>query len=289
MKKAFVQLHIAILLAGFTGVLGRLISINEGLLVWYRLFFTAITLGIMALITKKVSLRFHKSFFSLIGIGFIIALHWVFFYGSIKYSNVSVGLVCFSSIGFFSSVVEPLILNRRVDPVEVVLGIAVMFGVYLIFHFANNYQLGIVFGLISSFLAALFTILNKSMVGKHNPETISFYELGGGWIALTFFLPFYFQFFPVERYFPTSLDLVWLMVLSLFCTVLAFNLSIRSLQKISPFTVNLSYNLEPVYGIALAFLIYQEHRELGSSFYFGIGIIFLTVLIQTLRTWRKRV
>jgi len=289
MKKAFVQLHIAILLAGFTGVLGRLISINEGLLVWYRLFFTAITLGIMTLITKKVSLRFHKSFFSLIGIGFIIALHWVFFYGSIKYSNVSVGLVCFSSIGFFSSVVEPLILKRRVDPVEVVLGIAVMFGVYLIFHFANNYQLGIVFGLISSFLAALFTILNKSMVGKHNPETISFYELGGGWIALTFFLPFYFQFFPVERYFPTSLDLVWLMVLSLFCTVLAFNLSIRSLQKISPFTVNLSYNLEPVYGIALAFLIYQEHRELGSSFYFGIGIIFLTVLIQTLRTWRKRV
>jgi drug/metabolite transporter (DMT)-like permease len=288
MKKAFVQLHIAILLAGFTGVLGRLISINEGLLVWYRLFFTAIALGIMALITKKVSLRFHKSFFSLIGIGFIIALHWVFFYGSIKYSNVSVGLVCFSSIGFFSSIVEPLLLKRKIDPVEVLLGIAVMFGVYLIFHFANNYQLGIVFGLISSFLAALFTILNKSMVGKHNPETISFYELGGGWIALTFFLPFYFQFFPVERYLPTSLDFVWLMVLSLFCTVLAFNLSIRSLQNISPFTVNLSYNLEPVYGIALAFLIYQEHRELGPSFYFGIGIIFLTVLIQTFRTWGKR-
>lgn len=288
MKKAFVQLHIAILLAGFTGVLGRLISINEGLLVWYRLFFTAIALGIMALITKKVSLRFHKSFFSLIGIGFIIALHWVFFYGSIKYSNVSVGLVCFSSIGFFSSIVEPLLLKRKIDPVEVLLGIAVMFGVYLIFHFANNYQLGIVFGLISSFLAALFTILNKSMVGKHNPETISFYELGGGWIALTFFLPFYFQFFPVERYLPTSLDFVWLMVLSLFCTVLAFNLSIRSLQKISPFTANLSYNLEPVYGIALAFLIYQEHRELGPSFYFGIGIIFLTVLIQTFRTWGKR-
>jgi len=197
-------------------------------------------------------------------------------------------LVCFSSIGFFSSIVEPLLLKRKIDPVEVLLGIAVMFGVYLIFHFANNYQLGIVFGLISSFLAALFTILNKSMVGKHNPETISFYELGGGWIALTFFLPFYFQFFPVERYLPTSLDFVWLMVLSLFCTVLAFNLSIRSLQKISPFTVNLSYNLEPVYGIALAFLIYQEHRELGPSFYFGIGIIFLTVLIQTFRTWGKR-
>lgn len=288
MKKAFIQLHIAILLAGFTGVLGRLISINEGLLVWYRLFFTAITLGIMALITKKVSLRYHKSLFSLIGIGFIIALHWVFFYGSIKYSNVSVGLVCFSSIGFFSSIVEPLLLKRRIDIVEVVLGIAVMFGVYLIFHFANNYQLGIVFGIISSFLAALFTILNKSMVGKYNPETISFYELGGGWIALTFFLPFYFQFFPVERYFPTYLDFVWLIVLSLFCTVLAFNLSIRSLQKISPFTVNLSYNLEPVYGIALAFLIYQEHRELGSSFYFGLGIILLTVLIQTFRTWGKR-
>jgi len=288
MKKAFLQLHIAILLAGFTGVLGRLISINEGLLVWYRMFFTAITLGIMALITQKVSLRFHKSFFPLIGIGFIIALHWVFFYGSIKYSNVSVGLVCFSSIGFFSSVIEPFVLKRKIDPIEVILGIAVMFGVYLIFHFANDYKLGIIFGIISSFLAALFTILNKKMVGKHNPETISYYELGGGWAALTFFLPIYFQFFPVERYLPTLTDFLWLIVLSLFCTVLAFNLSIRSLQKISPFTVNLSYNLEPVYGIALAFLIYQEHRELGSSFYMGLGVIFLTVLIQTWRTWTKR-
>lgn len=288
MKKALLQLHIAILLAGFTGVLGRLISINEGLLVWYRMFFTAITLGTMALITKKVPLRFHKSFFPLIGIGFIIALHWVFFYGSIKYSNVSVGLVCFSSIGFFSSVIEPFVLKRKIDPIEVFLGITVMFGVYLIFHFANDYKLGIIFGIISSFLAALFTILNKLMVGKHNPETISYYELGGGWAALTFFLPVYFQFFPVESYLPTPTDFLWLIVLSLLCTVLAFNLSIRSLQKISPFTVNLSYNLEPVYGIALAFLIYQEHRELGISFYIGIGVIFLTVIIQTLRTWAKR-
>jgi drug/metabolite transporter (DMT)-like permease len=288
MKKAFVQLHIAILLAGFTGVLGRLISINEGLLVWYRMFFAAITLVIMGLITKKVSLRFHKSFFPLIVIGFIIALHWVFFYGSIKYSNVSVGLVCFSSIGFFSSVIEPFVLKRRIDLIEVVLGIAVMLGVYMIFHFANDYKLGIVFGIISSFLAALFTVLNKLMVGKHNPETISFYELGGGWVTLTFFLPVYFQFFPVETYLPTIPDLLWLIVLSLFCTVLAFNLSIRSLQKISPFTVNLSYNLEPVYGIALAFLIYEEHRELGISFYFGMAIIFLTVLVQTFRSWVKK-
>lgn len=288
MKKAFIQLHIAILLAGFTGVLGRLISINEGLLVWYRLFFTTITLGLVALFTKKVSFRFQKSFYSLIGIGFIIALHWVFFYGSIKYANISVGLVCFSSIGFFSSIIEPFVEKRKFDPIEVALGVTVMLGVYLIFHFSNGYQLGIIFGIISSFLAALFTILNKSMVGKHNPETISFYELGGGWLALTFFLPFYFQFFPAERYLPTLSDFLWLIVLSLFCTVLAFNLSIRSLQKVSPFTLNLSYNLEPIYGLALAFLIFQEHRELGVSFYFGIGIIFMTVLFQTLRTWRKK-
>lgn len=288
MKKAFLQLHTAILLAGFTGVLGRLISINEGLLVWYRMFFTTIVLVILAIFFRNIERPAKKDLLSMVGIGFVIALHWVFFYGSIKYANVSVGLVCFSAIGFFSSLLEPLMLKKRFDPIELLLGVAVMLGVYLIFHFGGDYKTGIIFGVISSCLAAVFTILNKKLVGQYKPETITFFELSGGWLALTLFLPFYFIWFPVDKYFPNTNDLLWLTALSLFCTVLAFNLSIRSLQKISPFTVNLSYNLEPVYGIGLAFLLFKEHKELGNSFYVGLFMIFLTVLIQTFRSYRKK-
>ena len=287
MRKAFFQLHIAIFLAGFTGVLGRLITINEALLVWYRMFFAAITLLIIAMFTRKLVHPDWRTRLRLIGIGFIIALHWVFFYGSIKYANISVGLVCFSAMGFFSSILEPFILKRKFDIVELLLGFVVMIGVYLIFHFGDQYRMGIIFGIVSSLLAASFTIFNKKLVGQCDPETITFYELGGGWLTLTFFLPIYFYWIPVDRFIPSGSDIFWLLVMSLFCTVLAFNLSIRSLKKISPFTVNLSYNLEPVYGIALAFLIYKEHTLLGVSFYIGLALIILTVLIQSWRSWRN--
>jgi drug/metabolite transporter (DMT)-like permease len=288
MKRAFFQLHIAILLAGFTGVLGRLITLNEGLLVWYRLFFTTLTFIFISIIFKKIALPDRKGLIHLILIGFIIASHWVLFYGSIKYSNVSVALVCFSAIGFFSSMLEPFILKRKFDAFEIALGLIAILGVYLIFHFDQGFRIGIILGIISSFLAAIFTILNKKMVGQFDPETISFCELGGGWLGLTLVLPFYLFLFPVPNLLPSISDLFWLIILSILCTVLAFNLSIRSLQKISPFTVNLSYNLEPVYGIALAFIIYKEHRIMGASFYMGIFLIFLTVVIQNWRTWRKR-
>lgn len=162
MKKAFLQLHVAIFLAGFTGVLGKLISINESLLVWYRMFFSALILLLLSLFSKKIKrLEFAESI-TLIGIGAVVALHWVFFYGSIKYANVSIGLVCLSAVGFFSAFLDPLISKRRIDPVEVVLGLMVVLGIYLIFHFDRTYKVGIVFGMVSSLLAALFPILNKS-------------------------------------------------------------------------------------------------------------------------------
>jgi drug/metabolite transporter (DMT)-like permease len=183
---------------------------------------------------------------------------------------------------------EPFILKRKFDAFEIALGLIAILGVYLIFHFDQGFRIGIILGIISSFLAAIFTILNKKMVGQFDPETISFCELGGGWLGLTLVLPFYLFLFPVPNLLPSISDLFWLIILSILCTVLAFNLSIRSLQKISPFTVNLSYNLEPVYGIALAFIIYKEHRIMGASFYMGIFLIFLTVVIQNWRTWRKR-
>jgi drug/metabolite transporter (DMT)-like permease len=288
MKKAFIQLHIAIFLAGFTGVLGRLITINEGLLVWYRMFFSALFLLAVSLFTKKIKFLPWRQALPLIGIGAIVALHWVFFYGSIKYANVSVSLVCFSTMGFFSAFLDPWISKRKMDLMEVLLGLMVMLGVYLIFHFDQEFRLGILYGIVSSILGATFTILNKKYVDKHDARVITFYELGGGWLSLNFILPFYLQFVTYSNLLPNISDLLWLLVLSLLCTVLAFNLSIRALKKISPFTVNLSYNLEPVYGILLAFAIYKEHMELGLSFYAGLFIIFLTVVLQSARVWKTR-
>ncbi len=288
MRKAFLQLHAAVLLAGFTGVLGRLITINESLLVWYRMFFSVIALLLLSVFTGKIKWIPFRKMLPLLGIGSIIALHWVFFYGSVKYANVSVSLVCFSAIGFFSSLIDPLISKRKFELVEILLGLMVMFGVYLIFHFDQDFRLGIVMGIVSSFLASLFPILNKSMVEKYDPDTITFYEMSGGWFMLNLFVPIYMQFMPPQNYLPGWNDLLWLIILSLLCTVLAFNLSVRALSRISPFTVNLSFNLEPVYGILLAFLIFGEHQDLGLSFYAGLLIIFLTVVIQTIRIAKKQ-
>lgn len=287
MKKAFLQLHAAIFLAGFTGVLGKLISINESLLVWYRMLFSAIILFLISLFTKKIMRLELIQRIQLMGIGAVVALHWVFFYGSIKYSNVSVGLVCLSAVGFFSAFLDPLFTKRKLDPVEVLLGIMVMMGIFLIFHFDRSYTTGILFGMVSSLLAALFPVLNKKLVGKYNAETITFYEMGGGWLLLNLFVPIYLVFIPTKNLIPGWTDFFWLLVLSLLCTVFAFNLSVRSLTRISPFTVNLSFNLEPIYGMLLAFIIFKEHTLLGFSFYAGIGIIFSTVIFQSMRVYQK--
>ena len=288
MKKAFLQLHIAIFLAGFTGILGRLITLNEGMLVWYRMLFTIIALWIMVAFAGHMKRISRKELFKLYGTGAIVALHWGFFYGSIKYANVSIGLVCFSAVSFFTALLEPLIFRKRINSTEFLLGILVMVGIYFIFHFDPRYKTGILLGIISSLLATCFTIFNKILLKQHSPMDLTLHELTGGWLSLSLLLPVYLYFFPVSHYLPGWSDSGWLLVLSLFCTVLAFNLSMSALKKISPFTVNLSYNLEPLYGILLAFIIYREDRELEKGFYIGISIIMFTVFLQSWRIWKMK-
>lgn len=288
MKKAFLQLHMAIFLAGFTGILGRLITLNEGMLVWYRMFFTIIALWLIVYFSRKQESVGKNELLKMYGVGAIVALHWVFFYGSIKYANVSIGLVCFSAVGFFTALVEPLILKRRINTVELLLGLMVMIGIYFIFHFDPRYKTGILLGIVSSLLATFFTVFNKILLKRHSAMQVTLHELTGGWISLTVLLPLYLYFFPVQQLLPSWSDTGWLLVLSLFCTVLAFNLSMNALSRISPFTVNLSYNLEPVYGIILAFIIYREDRELEMGFYIGISIILFTVIMQSLRIWKMK-
>jgi drug/metabolite transporter (DMT)-like permease len=288
LKKAFIQLHIAVLLAGLTGILGKLISLNEGLLVWYRLLLTAPSLWLLALLRGQDIRIGRRDLWRIFGIGGIAALHWVAFYGSIKYSNVSVSLLCFSAIGFFTALIEPLIMRHRVDVVELLLGLLVIAGICLIFQVNPHFKTGIVIGLVSALLGSLFPVLNKRILRRVSPENVTLYELSGGLLVLTLLMPIYLWLFPAPSLLPTLSDWGWLLVLSWACTVLAFNLSMSALQKISAFTVNLSYNLEPVYGILLAFLLFREDKYLSGGFYIGFFLILLSIILQTLRLWRKR-
>ncbi len=288
MKKAFLQLHFAVILAGFTAILGKLITLNEGLLTAYRMLLTVIILATILFFRKKLKKLSWKNTFTLFGVGAIISLHWVSFYGSIKYSNVSVSVTCLSTIGFFTSLFEPLIRRRRVDFVEVFLGMLAIAGVYLIFNFYPEYKTGIIFGIISAMLACLFPILNKTLLNRFSPNTVTLYEMSGGFIALCFILPIYLQFFPAEYFIPTSTDWLWLLILAGVCTVFAFNLSLQALKHISAFTTNLTYNFEPVYSIILAFIIFKENKFLGAGFYFGFALILLAVSLQMLRVYQER-
>lgn len=286
MKKALIQLHIAVFLAGFTGILGKLIDLNEGLLVWYRMLITVITLAVILGFQKEIKKLPWIDILKVVGVGGVVALHWVTFYGSIKYSNVSIALVCFSSIGFFTAIFEPLILKRRFEWRELALGLLCIAGIYLIFNFNPQYKTGIIIGLISALLAVCFSILNKSFVARIPVKTITFYEMGGGWLVLTMLMPFYMKLFPTDYIFPTFDDWIWLLILAWLCTVWAVMLQLSSLRKLSTFTSNLTYNLEPVYGILLAFIIFKENENLSSGFYYGLALILLSVFWQMWRIYR---
>jgi drug/metabolite transporter (DMT)-like permease len=288
MKRSFLKLHIAILLAGLTGVLGRLITLDEGLLVLYRMGISSLAMFAIASLGRNLLMPARTDLLRLLGTGGIVALHWVLFYGSIKYANVSIALVCFSTVGFFTSILDPLITGRRWLIRELLLGCAVMLGIWLIFSFDAAFRTGILLGLVSSFMAALFTVLNKILLRHHTAESLTRWEMTGGWLLLTALLPFWLHWFPASRLVPTLSDLGWLLFLGLFCTVFAFRLSMDALKEISPFTVNLSYNLEPVYGILLAFVLFEENKYLGKGFLPGMLIILATVVIQTLLAWRER-
>jgi drug/metabolite transporter (DMT)-like permease len=288
MRKAFIQLHIAVLLAGLTGILGRLITLNEGWLVWWRLLFASVTMWILFGFMKRLQKISRADMIQIMGIGVIAALHWVSFFGSIKYANVSVALVCFSAVGFFTAIFEPLVTRHRFNLIDIVLGLVVMIGIYIIFHFDAQYKIGIAIGIVSAMLGALFPIFNRQLLQRMNAETLITYELSAGWLSLCLILPFYFQLSPASYYMPTNADWAWLLVLAWLCSVWAFQLSANALKKISAFTVNLSYNLEPVYGIVLAFIIFKENEYLRPEFYLGLVLIIGSVVVQTYRVYRSR-
>lgn len=281
MKKAFIKLHISILLAGFTGLFGKLITLNEGLLVWYRMLLASCFLFLLLGITKKLQCPPARALIKMGSAGVLLALHWVFFYGSIKASNVSIGVVCFSLVGFFTAILEPVILRQKFHIRELLFSLLTVGGILLIFQFETRYRTGILLGIISSALSALFTIVNKRIGTNHHSSVMLTYEMTGGFIGLTCLLPFYLHYFPVPTIIPDISNLLYLLLLSSVCTIGVYLLQIQVLKQISAFTVNLSYNLEPIYSIILAMLLFGEAKDLNSSFYFGLVFILLSVWLQT--------
>jgi drug/metabolite transporter (DMT)-like permease len=238
-------------------------------------------------LTKKLQRVSVRDILKLSGIGFLAALHWVSFYGSIKYANVSVALVCFSATGFFTALFEPLFFRKKVNLVEVLLGLIVIAGIDVNFHFEPKYKTGIILGVMCAVLLAIVMILIRQFVQKINSQTILTYQLSGGLITLSLFMPLYLNRFPTSYIIPNFSDWMWLLVLAWFCSVLAFQFSVNALKRLTAFTVNLSFNLEPVYGILLAFAIYHENKELGWSFFTGLGLIILALCLQMWRVWRQ--
>lgn len=276
------------LIAGFTGIFGKLITLNEGLLVWYRVFFSFIWLFfILKLFRVKTAIPVRNKF-NIAKVGMLITLHWVFFYGSIKYSNISIGVVCFCLTSFFTAILEPIINRKKFVVTELLLSMLTLLGIALIFHFDASYQVGIAIGVVSSLFGALFTIYNERLVKHYDSKVINYYQMMGGTIGLGVLMPLYLYFFPVAQFIPSLTDTGYLLLLSLFCTVGLYVMFAESLKRIPAFTVNLSFNLEPIYSIIMAFLFFDEGKEVNASFYVGLFFVMASVVLQTIITIRKK-
>lgn len=288
MGKTFFKLHLSILLAGFTGIFGKLITLNEGMLVWYRTLLASVLYMLFLIAIKKLPRVSGRDFFRIAKVGAVLSLHWIFFYGSIKASNVSIGVVCFSLVGLFTAVLEPIMLHRQFSARELIYSLITLLGVMLIFSFDTRYQFGITLGIISAAFASLFTIMTKKINADYPPRTILLYEMIGGFLMISLLLPIYLHFNPTDSILPTKLDIVWLLLFVILCTIGLQLLQIQVLRKVSAFTVNLSYNLEPVYSIILAMAFFGEAKELNFSFYIGVSLVILSVLLQTFDSIRNR-
>ena len=283
-KKGFIQLHLSVLLAGFTGLFGRLITLNEVDIVWYRMLFTS---SILLVFTGLPRVGWQK-FLQLCGCGALLGLHWILFYGSIKASNVSIGVICFSLIGFFTALFEPIIFKKRFSGLEFLFSLITVAGVMCIFSLDARYRYGIAIGVVSSAVCALYAICNKKVSVGVRSRTVLMYQMSGGLVIVSAIIPIYLWFFPSHQpvvVIPKDTNLWFMLCHSLFCTVAMYLLQIQALKRLSAFTVNLTYNLEPCYTIILAFLIFGEGREINFSFYLGIALILISVILQSMKVW----
>ena len=285
--KSYLHLHVIVFIWGFTAVLGKLISLEALDLVWYRMLFASVIMTFVVLFNKgKIKVPFHVLIGFIIS-GIIIALHWLTFYQAIKVSNVSITLACLSTGAFFASILEPFFYKRKIIWYEVLFGLIVIFGLGIIFKVETQYTNGIYLAVTSAFLSALFSVINGKYAKEYSPNVISVYELSSGFLFLSVYLFFADSFTPAF-FALSSNDLVWLFLLSSICTAYAFSASVKVMKFLSPFTVMLTINLEPIYGIILVLLIFPENEKMSPMFYIGAIIILATVIANGIMKSRKK-
>jgi drug/metabolite transporter (DMT)-like permease len=277
--RAYLYLHFCVFIWGFTAILGKLITLQALPLVWWRVLLCCLALGIF--LPSKQILGLPKPMFRrLFGIGIMVGVHWLCFYGAIKIANASVAVATMATTSFFSALAEPWLLKQKVKWYELALGIFILPGMALVVGNIDwTMRLGFAVGILGAFLAAVFTALNKKILEEKPPPPLvmSFTELFGGLAVTSLALPFALHYSPELAVAPKDWDWLWLGVLAWICTLLPYYLTLLAMRHISAFATNLTINLEPVYGVVLAALLFHEHKELSPGFYYGVFIIILAV------------
>jgi len=279
-RRSYVELHIAVLLYGLTAILGDLIQLPAVILVWWRVLITSISLLFFIRFGRDLLTLRKSTAYPLIGIGCLVAIHWICFYGSIKLANASIALIAMATTSVFTALLEPWIMKRKIDPLEIILGLLILPGMILVARSIDLSMLsGLWVGFAAAFFAALFGTLNKKYVDESNPYIITFVELGSAWLFISMIFIVGQSFLDLSQFIPIRWqDWMYIIILALLCTTLAFILSLRALKRLSAFATNLVINLEPLYGILLAAAILKEYEQLTTNFYLGGGIIIAIVV-----------
>ena len=284
----YFHLHFIVFIWGFTAILGKLITLDAMRLVWFRMFFATLFLALFLVIKKQKITISKKTFVGFFISGIIIALHWLTFFLAIKVSNISITLACLSTGALFTSFLEPLFYKKKIVIYEVFFGLLAVIGLALIFNVDAKYTYGIIIAITSAFLSALFSVINSKYAKEYDAGIISFYELASG----VFFISLWFLFrgeMTLDFFVLTIPDLGWLLLLASVCTAYAFMASVKVMKVLTAFTVMLTINLEPVYGIILALLIFKDEEEMGGMFYLGATILLSTVIVNgVLKNSKKR-
>ncbi|QFZ53443.1 DMT family transporter [Oceanihabitans sp. IOP_32] len=278
--KNYLHLHLLVFIAGFTAILGELITISAIPLVWFRMVMASILMFLYIKIAKVKLVASKKAIVQFSFAGIVIALHWITFFGAINVSNISIALAMFSTGAFFASFIEPLVYKRGVIWYEILFGIMVIIGVFIITQGEFKHINGIILGIVSAFLSSLFAVLNGNFLKQHKATVISFYEFLSGVVFISIYILIFDGGFTTGFFNLSSSDFGYLFILASVCTAYAFIASVHVMKLISPYTVVLTYNLEPVYGVALAVLIFPEKEKMSPEFYYGASLIIATVLIN---------
>ncbi len=280
--KDYLQLHFIVLIWGFTAILGLLITIPAVELVFFRTLLASLVLGCM-LLRQKAYFQVSKSDVTRMFLtGMLISAHWILFFGAARVSTASICLAGMATCSLWTSILEPVIRGRKIQLLEIMLGAIVIAGLYVVFHFEFNHALGISMAVLSALIAALFTVVNAQFSERYDAYTVTFYEMVGACMGTILFLPFYAKYMAADgqlHLVPSPADWFYIAILAFLCTVYAYSVAVKLMKKFSAFAMNLTVNLEPVYGIVLAFLFFGEAEKMTPGFYLGTIIILTAVLI----------